>query len=140
MPSITLSGALLSLAEHHDPWDWEVWRSHTNMAASPLKVGNVGDLPEGWTASTQQNVRVFAEAYWAQAHPDQFIKKKSDEYAAGRNSWNFFVHYSWSLKWEMNWRIDETMAAKENDAWGIMKNLKVSEVPVSVSVLGLLLD
>ena len=40
----------------------------------------------------------------------------------------------------MNRRIDETMAAKENDAWGIMKNLKVSEVPVSVSVLGLLLD
>lgn len=128
MPSVTLAGALLSLAQHHDPWDWALWRSHTGIAASPLKVGDVGDLPDGWTASTQQNVRTFAEAYWAHKHPVQFIKKKTDAYSAGRNAWNALVQNSWWRKWDMNRRIDEAMAAKDCDAWSIMRNMKVSEV------------
>lgn len=128
MPSVTLAGALLSLARHHDPWDWEVWRNHTNITASPLKVGDVDALPEGWTVSTQQNVRVFAEAYWAHSHPDQFIKKRRDQYAAGRNAWNLLLHDSWGRKWDMNRRIDEAMAAQDRDAWSIMRNMRISVV------------
>lgn len=137
MPAVTLAGALLTLTEELDPWRHLTWRDHTQLTTSPLEESDdVYDLPPGWTLSIQDSVLDFAEAYWNHSRPQEFIKKQNDEFAAGRDAWNSLVHDSWSRTWGISRRIDDAMAAMDSDAWCIMKNLKVSEVRLCISLSG----
>ena len=120
MPSITLAGALLTLAQNADPWKFTEWCSLTKMNVSPVSDDAVDDLPPGWTSDTAKSVLAFARAYWSHQHPEQFIKKRNDNNAAGRNAWISFVSGSWTQQWNMNKRIDDHMARRGRDMWGVL--------------------
>lgn len=129
MPSVTLAGALLTLANSHDPWDWPAWRTRTKFIVSPL-AGEAAfeNPPPGWTADTLNNVRAFAEAYWSHTRPEVFIKALKDNDAAGRDAWNKFVVDSWARKWDLNKAIDDCLAQCFCDSWTILKKFNLKTV------------
>ena len=128
MPSVTLAGALLTLAETHDPWDWPVWRAHTKINVSPLSEAALDDTPPGWTADTIKTLIAFAQTYWSHPRPDVFIKTRKDNNAAGRNAWNKLVSDSWARKWNMNKTIDDCLAQYSCDPWSILKKFDLKAV------------
>jgi len=136
MPSITLAGALLSLASPDDDgaWAWQSWRSITNLDIPPYAAKVQSGVIDSFTTKDLQNIRAFATEYWNlnESARAAFIKKRKDNNAAGRDAWCTFVNKHWQGDWKVNDLITDALNSNGCGPYEIMMRFKTSDVCILI--------
>jgi hypothetical protein len=123
MPTIRIPGPLLALSgpNSDDPWCWETWQSITGFDAAPFSNNAVDHLPADWTPDTASAVRSFARKFWTLPENEriEFMKKKTDNDAAGRETWCAFVVDGWNKTWKAHETIVKLLLEHKVDPYTV---------------------
>ena len=133
MPTVSVAGALLSLASPNDdiPWSWPTWRSHTGLPFAPFSQAALDDPPPGWTVTTVSAVRSFAGHFWALPDTTEqmmFLKRRTDNTSQGRNAWTGFIASGWNKKWRIHEQISKILVEYKVHPYIVMRRLGVNTV------------
>ncbi|EGO04148.1 hypothetical protein SERLA73DRAFT_67867 [Serpula lacrymans var. lacrymans S7.3] len=112
MPSFTIAGALLALADpDNNPWGWGRWQVITGYpTASWLVEDGVHNIVH-WSVQTHEAVSSFVASFFAAPTSNklQVTQRKSDEHVEGRSAWTSFVSANWKSVWKAQDIIDTTL-------------------------------
>ncbi|EGO04149.1 hypothetical protein SERLA73DRAFT_148782 [Serpula lacrymans var. lacrymans S7.3] len=132
MPSFTIAGALLALADpDNDPWGWGQWQSLTGYHTAPWLVDNGPQNIVHRSAQTREAVSSFVSLFFA-AHVDeklQVTQRKSDSHVEGRAAWTSFVSANWKLVWKVQDLIDSTLKEQSCGPYEVMSRRQSRELP-----------
>jgi hypothetical protein len=132
MPTICITGALLALSgpNSDNPWCWETWRSITGLDAAPFSNNAADHPPANWTSDTASAVRSFVRKFWTLPENEciEFMKKKTDNDAVGRETWCAFVVDGWNKTWKVHQMVVKLLVEHKIDPYMVMKRLNVNTV------------
>jgi hypothetical protein len=132
MPSQTIAGGLLAISSKDDqaPWNWTVWMKRTGVEVAPFSDSASTTLPNGWTPSTVNAVRTFAENFWCKSPADRidYIRRQVDNNSEGRNAWITWVQNSWDKEWKINNLINLQLDEHRIHPYALMKHLNQTKV------------
>lgn len=134
MPSISTAGALLTLSSTHMPWVFETWKNHTKVETSPFSASALTNPPDGWTVDLVKALQAFAANFWAKPNNDKidYIQRRKDNDAAGRDAWNDWVSKGWGGKWKIRKIIDHILVDRKLHPYAVMHRLQTNEVSLQL--------
>lgn len=137
MPSFSIPSALLALATFSGaPWNWPSWQDITGIMGTPWESDPVTNTMQ-WTKDTIDAVAAYKSNFTAiQSTVDQQAygtRRKHDNDALGRTTWNSFVSTNWERRWKLNTIIDEVLRQVEVDPISVMSRMETRKVSITVS-------